>query len=384
MIADNELQDEELIKTPGNEIIERSGSALVIRFSDKRNVLSTSWLNGGYRADLTAIFNHQISPEACETCHNGGNVTTYLEEVARTLVLDPGTVCGLITRADMKNAAIVSASYRDLSVCAIVTAGIDKNGARAGDPASYYENGDSFEPVGGTINTILIIGADLPEYAMARALMTATEAKAAALQQLMARSINSTGIATGSGTDMIAVVTNPGSPLHLSDAGKHAKLGELIGRTVIKATTAALEKETGLCAESQRDVLVRLSRFGVGEEELWAAATGIAEPHSAGPAEKDRFLHHMRSRATDPDLVSRVAAALHIVDEVEWGLVPRDAACRAVMSGLFPDDGDGIPVFRDAVDPLNALVTAFAGALYREFRGLVPPKPAHDTPGEHP
>jgi hypothetical protein len=120
----------------------------------------------------------------------------------------------------------------------------------------------------------------------------------------------------------------------------------------------------------------------VDEEALFTAVTGIAAPDSAGPAENDRFLHYLRSRATDPGLVSRAAAALHIVDEAEWGLIPRDAACRAVITGLFPDHGDGIPVSRDAVDPLDTFVTAFARSLYREFRGLVPPEPAHDAPGE--
>ena len=72
----------------------------------------------------------------------------YLDGVARDLGLDQETATGLITRAEMKNTAIVTESFRDLSVTAIVTAGIDKNGGRAGDPASYYENGESVEPVG--------------------------------------------------------------------------------------------------------------------------------------------------------------------------------------------------------------------------------------------
>jgi adenosylcobinamide hydrolase len=186
-----------------NETIERYEHSFVIRFQGKRNVLSTSWLNGGYCEYLTAVFNHQVSLEVCEMCNTVEAVKKYLESVAESHSLDPNTVCGLMTCANMKNTAIVPESYRDLCVCAIVTAGINENGGRAGDPASYYETDESFEPIGGTINTILIINADLPEYAMGKALMTATEAKAVALQQLMARSIYSHGIATGSGTDMI-------------------------------------------------------------------------------------------------------------------------------------------------------------------------------------
>lgn len=358
------LAEEIRLRLPSMETIRRTKSAIVICFPGKRTVLSTSWLNGGFREDLTAVFNHQIPLEACDACHANGGVKTYLEGIAESLSLDPATTSGLITRAEMRNAAIVSATYLDLSVTAVVTAGIDRNGGRAGDPASYYEHGDSYEPVGGTINTILIIGADLPEYAMTRALMTATEAKAAALQQLMARSIYSTGIATGSGTDMIAIVANPCSPSHLSDAGKHSKLGELIGATVIRATTAALEKETGLCAESQRDVLVRLSRFGVTEEELWKAAVLAGYVEDASPEEQERFIRHMRTWARDPGAVARAAAALHIVDETGWELIPEAAAQDTIIDILHDGDED-IPAAGDM--PLDCVIAMLARQAARGF-----------------
>lgn len=364
---------------PTNVQIKNRGNSVIVRFPGPRNVLSTSWLNGGYRTDLVAVFNHQISLEACEACHNGGKIKSYLEGVATDLGFDPAGVTGLVTRAEMKNTAVVSETFRDLTVTAMVTAGIDKNGGRAGDPASYSENGDTFEPVGGTINTILIIGADLPEYAMSRALMTATEAKAAALQQLMARSIYSSGIATGSGTDMIAVVADPGSPLHLSDAGKHAKLGELIGRTVMRAMTEALEMETGLSPSSQHDALVRLSRFGVTAEELWTAVMDAGLPSDAGQEEKAQFLSYVKTRAADPDLVVPVAAAIHLVDESVWGLISRTAACRMIVR-LFPEHERRKSASPDE-NPLQVLVSEFAGSLYREYFGTAPPGiPQNSTP----
>jgi adenosylcobinamide hydrolase len=334
------------MKTPGNEHVEYQETSHIVRFPGPRNVLSTSWLNGGYREDLTGIFNHQISLEACDACHINGGVKTYLEGVAVSLSLDPATTSGLITRAEMKNTAIVSESFRDLAVCAIVTAGIDKNGVRAGDPASYYENGDCFEPVGGTINTILLIRAALPEYAMLRALMTATEAKSAALQQLMARSLYSTGIATGSGTDMIAIVADPGSKKQLSDAGTHSKLGELIGKTVILATLAALEKETGLSPASQCDALVRLVRYRVTEEVLWGVVKKMSGQDPSDPVVKEQFFHQLRTWASEPRAVACVAAALHIVDEAGWGLIPPDEAQESI-SCILRDRTGAVPEFRN-------------------------------------
>ena len=41
----------------------------------------------------------------------------------------------VITAADMENVSIKSATYSDTTVTAVVTAGIDENGGRVGDPA---------------------------------------------------------------------------------------------------------------------------------------------------------------------------------------------------------------------------------------------------------
>jgi len=359
----------ESIHLSGGEVAKRTSDAVVIRFPGRRNVLSTSWMNGGYREDLGAVFNHQISLEACETCHAGnGSVQQYLKGVARNLGLDTKTATGLITRAEMMNTVIIAEAFRDLTVTAIVTAGIEKNGGRAGDPASYFENGDSCEPVGGTINTILLISADLPEYSMTRAVMTAAEAKTVALQQLMARSIYSTGIATGSGTDMIVIVADPGSSRHLSNAGKHSKLGELIGRAVIAATIAALEMETGLSPASQADVLVRLSRFGVMEEDLWMIAVVRHKEMIPGISLKEKFLDCLRKKSREPGLVAVVSAIIHIMDEVAWNLLSeheaKTVACRLIREGFdlnFEIGGD------DAGSILLCINTALSELVMREI-----------------
>lgn len=354
------------------EMVEHSDDAVVILFPGPRNVLSTSWMNGGYHENLEAVFNHQISLEACEVCHAGdGSVQQYLKRVARNYGLGPETATGLITRAEMRNTAIVAESFRELTVTAIVTAGIAKNGGRAGDPASYYENGDSVEPVGGTINTVLIISADLPEYAMTRAVMTATEAKAVALQQLMARSIYSTGIATGSGTDMIVIVANPGSPQHLSNAGKHSKLGELIGLAVIRATTAALEKETGLSPTSQQDVLVRLSRFGITEEDIWKAAVSRGIVENSSPEDRERFMQYLRIWAREPQSVAQAAAALHVVDEAGWGLIPEATARDTIIRILeYLKREVTVPEER----PLEQVIATFARQIVRRSNTVTNPR----------
>ena len=162
---------------------------MVVKLPEGRRTLTTSWLNGGYSEELEAVFNHMI-PHRSHGAGDleGGSVPEYLRIVASRLGLEPNKASGMLTTAKMENAVVVSDSFRGLEVTAIITGGVEINGGRAGDPSSYYQEDERFEPVGGTINIILLIGADLPAYSMARSLMTATEAKSAALQQLMAPS----------------------------------------------------------------------------------------------------------------------------------------------------------------------------------------------------
>ena len=301
---------------------------MVVKLPEGRKTLTTSWLNGGYHEDIEAVFNHKIPHRSYAAGDlEGGSVPEYLRIVAERLDLTPEKASGMLTTANMENAKIVSDSFRALEVTAIVTAGVEINGGRAGDPASYYQEDERFEPVGGTINVILLIGADLPEYAMSRAIITATEAKSAALQQLMAPSRYSNGLATGTGTDMISVVTDATSPMKLTDAGKHSKLGELIGNCVLEAVTNAVGIQSEITPITQRDMLVRMDRFGVDEAQYWKVASTLE-----GENKKPRFTEELRKVSRNPALVAATASVLHIIDEISWGLIPENAGRKAAFS----------------------------------------------------
>ncbi len=337
-----------LCETPGGERIYRDKRSIVAVLPSGRSVVSTSWLNGGYREDLRMIFNHQITGDSC--CSNdleGGSINAYLRLTVSRLGFDPKQSTGMLTGADMKNAAVATHTFGGLTVTAVVTGGIEGNGGRAGDPASFYEKNGEFGGLGGTINTMLFIGACLPPETMVRAVMTAAEAKASVLQELMAPSCYSAGIATGSGTDMITIVSDRTHPLCLTNAGKHAKLGELIARCVREATRDALARQTTLCPESQQNMLVRLDRFGIGEEKFWRAAAALPGVH-----DRASFLAALRERAADPMLVAATAAVLHIADEVAWGLLPENVGRQAVcsmMAGIPAVIGMGLPVSPDII-----------------------------------
>ncbi|MBP2029209.1 adenosylcobinamide hydrolase [Methanohalophilus levihalophilus] len=329
----------------GERILLHDDYNLIVALPPGRVCMSTSWLNGGINENLEAIVNHCIPRKIChEQELEGGSLENYLGVVASSLGYNSSSTSVLLTAASMRNASVVSHSYRGLEVSAIVTAGIEVNGCRVGDPASYYQEDGQWKPFVGTINIMLLIGAALPQYALSRAIITVTEAKAAVLQELMISSQYSSGIATGTGTDMLAIVSNSDSNLNLTDAGPHSKLGELIGKCVHEGIRDALLRQSDISALAQRDTLVRLERFGITEASFWKASTNLE-----GENRKKHFIATLRDLSSNPSVVSLTSSVLHLVDEVSWGLLPEASAskiavsCMRCLPKIISTEADSIP-----------------------------------------
>lgn len=313
-------------ETSTGEKVFRFRKSIVIQLPEKRNALTASWLNGGYREDIHTIFNHQLNQEELDYLEEGG-IPDFMKNLAKDLGTDPDRTSGFLTVADMDNVAIITEKFREIEVTSIVTAGIEVNGGRAGDDASYYELNGNYEFRVGTINTIIIINSHLSGSALLRSVMTAVEAKTVALQELIAPSRYSEGIATGSGTDNIAVISNMDCGNKLNTAGKHSKLGELIGKSVIKSTKEALSKQSDLNPDSQCDMLVRLERFGFNQKNYWKHVKNTYIQQ-----EKPRFMPKLYEFSKNPLVVSLVASILHIIDEINWGMIPDHIGKKTAIS----------------------------------------------------
>src|SRR5579871_728497 len=170
----------------------RSGRFLVAELLVPHRVLSTSPKNGGQREGLRYLVNHQ-SCEGTDHRERHAEITggeAYHDSSCGEIEIDPAVSASMQTAANMNYAAVMAASDLDVTVTAVVTAGVHGNAACAGDPASYRETESGWEkvlhdaPVVGTINTMLLINHALTEGALARAVITMTEAKSAALQRL--------------------------------------------------------------------------------------------------------------------------------------------------------------------------------------------------------
>lgn len=315
---------EKLCTLATNDKVYFYDKSIVIFFSGKRKVLSTSSYNGGYHEDFVAVYNYdgkQGSGMPCEMLAD--TYEGHMRLISKRLAIDPEKVSGMSTAASMENAVIESMTYKELTVTAIATAGIETNGGRVGDPADYYrpiEKPDKY----GTINIMLFFSCDMPAGTMARALVTCTEAKTAAIQELLAGSNYSMGLATGSGTDQTIIVANPESELYFEGAGKHSKLGELIGKTVMKAVKGSLHKQAGLNPTTQHNVFRRLKRFGITPGSLWELYSS-----ATGADVKPVYLVAAENLAIEKNMLTTTSLYIHLLDQLMWQLIDEEEACDA-------------------------------------------------------
>lgn len=297
-------------------------NSIVVEFGVCRNGISTSELNGGYKKDFKSSFNHYLSQENIDFLENH-SVNDYLVRQSGILGIDSKFTTGLLTSAQMENACVVTKQYKNLEVSVITTAGVRVNASRAGDSASYYEENGNFQFDVGTINIIILTNAYLEPGTLANGLVTATEAKTVALNNLRIPSQFSNGFATGTGTDGIAIFSNTESDNYLSNAGKHSKLGELIARCVIESIIEAIKRQVWITKESQCSVLARLRRYDLDINEFYNDIDN-----------KEEFVKSLQVAARKQENVALTTSVLHLIDEVENNLLDKKIAYSLANSIL--------------------------------------------------
>ncbi len=228
---------------------ERDGlweKTLVVEFPASRRVLSTQ--DGFMKAKV--MINSAAEPalwaKVCKEMKTekdvGGKV--YLrnmkERVASRLKTRSDLIAQLGTAADMDHLAVVTKEHQSFVVTALVTAGAKTNALRTGVDEGVHVEGE--EPKG-TVIIFILTNAKLTDGAMARALITVTEAKTAAFQDLNVPSTYTKNVqATGTGTDGIIIATGESGP-QATYTGGHSRIGALIGKAAREAVIEALGKQ---------------------------------------------------------------------------------------------------------------------------------------------
>ena len=368
-------------------VARRAGRFLLVELLAPHRVLSTSAEYGGEREDVVFLANHQ-SCEATGDAVRYNRIaelgqTAYHRAVCEEMGVAADRTAVMATAANMAYAVHRAAGFDELRVDAFVTAGVAGNATRAGDPAHWLEAEDGrwqrvapaaagvqtpdAAPRDGTINTMLLVNRPLTPAAQARAVVTMTEAKSAALAELAAPSRQSPTIATGTGTDQFCLAA-PLDPRRTPKAatGAHTKLGELIGRAVLDAVKEALRWQNGLEPSLTRGLFHALGRFGLTERR---ALERLAE---LLPAEQYALLDKNRNAAFyEPGVAAAAYAFAAVLDRRAFGTLPegvagetlrQQAACLACALAARPGDWPAFhAALREAPDePVELALRALA------------------------
>ncbi|MCP8307383.1 MAG: bifunctional adenosylcobinamide hydrolase/alpha-ribazole phosphatase CbiS [archaeon] len=304
---------------------------LIVRFDEPMKVLSSAVLNSGL-CKARAIINHHV-PKSFD--HHDP------ESVLRDLVKDlglPDDTVGFMTAVKIHNIAIRIEKKKELTVSALVTAGLSYPATASDD--TIQTNKES------TINIILLIDGNLTEGCMINCIQTAIEAKTVALRELDIRSRFSSSVASGSTTDAIAVVcTGIGEPIKF--AGTGTEIGIVIGKAVKEATKEAIQKQDGTV--SSRSIIERLKERGITIDDMINSGLELFIPsHEIENKEKaSELLREGLIRAlSDFNISALILAALRLQEDGELGLIPnlpKDEFLKDPIS-LIADENVGIAI----------------------------------------
>ena len=364
---------EELMVTDEYRLV-RTGRFLITELLKPHRVLSTSTRNGGQTESLRYLVNHQ-SCEGTDHRERHAQITAtgpenYHDAACGEMGLDGNLAAVMGTAANMNYAAVAQHRDEAMLVTAVVTAGVQGNAACAGDPASWRETETDWENVptiGGTINTILLINHSLTEGALARAVVTMTEAKTTALYELAVSSLYSRNLATGTGTDQYCVGAplNAGKPL--TSTSPHAKLGELIGRAVKQATLEALRWQNGLEPSYTRSIFIALGRYGLKESRFTEDLARLMTER-----ELELLKKNFKSIVYEPKVAAAAFAIAAILDRIRFETLPANAVQDifrqqvAILAANLAAKPESWPYFytqlsdADPTQPMGTVLSAIA------------------------
>ena len=333
---------------------------LIIEFKEPLTVVSTL---EGERTGIETVGNH-FSPPPCWSLTHKSGLKGERDRVYGVIGKSVNTSAFLFTGADMDNLAVVKEQFREMEVYVLATAGVTSNAMRMS-----RDNGAFYEP--GTINIIILSNMRLSSRAMARAIISATEAKTAALQDLDVRSSYTPLLnqATGTGTDNILIVQGTGK--QIDNAGGHSKMGELIAKAVYTGVKEAIYKQNGLMVK--RNVFRRLMERGLHISKL-----GFPDE----PGLKERGVHlatSLEELLLQPVYASFLKSSFAVSDDYEKGLFTdlntHEIACKATAEKIAGKNIDKMVDFiaTDNLPPvLKMALNAMVNGIY--FRHSLNPE----------
>ena len=288
------------------------GNVLAVFCDSPLKIVSSAYFNGGTKQVKTLL--------------NIGVPEGYSD---RSLHLDPLELItssaasvgvsedylAMVTAAKIKNYSLVTKKADSFSVSVAATAGC-QHGESSGEEMNVQE-------ITGTINIIVFIDGDPTESCLVASVITATEAKSAALRDFDVRSRYTGDSATGSVTDSVTVAST-GKGKNLILGGPASKLGKLVGSCTRQAVSEALLKQEPFWGT--RTVLDRLRERHLPVEKL---AAEVSKIQGIGVS-AERLPELLKN---NPSGQAALLAAAKMDDDYKKSLLPKDAQSWAQMLG---------------------------------------------------
>jgi len=291
--------------------------------------VSSAIFNGGF-SHVKAIVNVGVPPGYSDQALHMDPMVLITSSAAKLSITKD--YLAMVTAANIQNYCLVTKKTDAFSVSVAATAGCS-HGESSGEQMDVPE-------MFGTINVIVLIDGNPTQSCMVAAIITATEAKSAALRDFDVRSRYSGDSATGSITASVTVAsTGTGKELKLS--GPASKLGKLIAYCVRHAVTGALLRQEPEWAN--RTVLDRLKERHLPLEKLAAEISKIDD--LAVTAEQ-----LAKILKGNPSALASLLAAAKMDDDYKKNLLPIDLPDWETASiSLTGTDYSGLPNY-NAVD----------------------------------
>ncbi|QLH74408.1 MAG: bifunctional adenosylcobinamide hydrolase/alpha-ribazole phosphatase CbiS [Methanomassiliicoccales archaeon] len=305
---------------------------MVVGLPNEMRVLSTTILNGGFTmTDTIAMVQVPLD-------YVNDDPEEDAMRTVRELGLPERTVT-FMTAADMeKVVSVVEMEYKGSHVVAIATAGV-KNAVYAGELIPDHIKAQ----LGGgahTINIMVIMGSPLHDIGMTNAIITATEAKSAALMDCGVRG-------TGTTSDAVAITCPVG------DGEKYAGTATDAGICLARAVRMAVKESTlkWYARTSPPDFVTLLDDQGITVDAMWDAARKLIFPNENWSEEllRQKFMHKINVLRQDVNVNALVHAAILLEDKGN----------RNELHGL---DGD-----RFKQDPVHLLADEVLGIGLAEY-----------------
>jgi adenosylcobinamide hydrolase len=213
-------------------VIEKKQDHLKITYPSQMETISSAVYGGGF-AKASHFVNWKVPLD-----YSSVDPVALMEEKLHGWGYPLNESIGLQTAAYIHTASIQEMVGDEFRLVVIVTAGVG-NAARAG---TIRETFPAYQCA--TINTFIFLDSSLTQSAMVNAIITATEAKAAALSDLHIRD-EAGEIATGTTTDAVVIAVSQNYEKYRTHqfAGTATSIGNAIGCLVYRAVCETVRNQ---------------------------------------------------------------------------------------------------------------------------------------------